>query len=342
MKRKPRPKSEPVTLKWMTTNYTVNGLILAAVIMAVYTSSLSYFLGVFTGSQRLNLIRELSDTCESLYEHCADTGCKNAQKDFMEFDFLKDSFQGSAQRVGKPAVTGDLNAGWLLNQDTLPSFRLFDAAAVCNPYEDWVSTSCGNAKLSIAEDWTNADYRRECAEHKGAAWVAAMMMNARTTAFISLVFSENIRAYISRSFTNHLWVKPFDNRNMQYAIGLAQLCLMVVLFVPFVKDQIIGLDGAKIGMGWLIALTGPFGCALLCEVWKVVTRAQIRSHEAKVEEQQRREAATRSEHQKLDAIKDSTDGLKVLIKDQAEKIVELERQVSKNAEENKNSNVEGV
>jgi potassium/sodium efflux P-type ATPase len=339
MKRKPRPKSEPVTLKWMTTNYTVNGLILAAVIMAVYTSSLSYFLGVFTGSQRVTLIRELSDTCESLYEHCADTGCQDTQKDFVEFDFLKASFQGSSQRVGKPGITGDLDAGWLINQDTLPSYRLFHPAAVCDPFEDWVSPSCGNAKLSIAEDWSNADYRRECAEYKGAAWVAAMMMNARTTAFISLVFSENIRAYISRSFTNHLWVKPFDNRNMQYAIGLAQMCLMVVIFVPFVKDRIIGLDGSKIGVGWLFALIGPFSCALLCEFWKLVTRVQIQKYEAKVAEQLRREAATRAEQQKLDFIKDSTDGLKIMIQDQKVQIVELERQVSKSAEEKKASNV---
>jgi potassium/sodium efflux P-type ATPase len=339
MKRKPRPKSEPVTLKWMTSNYTMNGLILAAVIMAVYTCSLSYFLGVFTGSQRFTLIRELTDVCDSLYEHCGATGCNNVEEDFDKFDFLKASFQDSSQRVGKSPIMGDLEAGWLINRDTLPSFRLKDVAAVCNPYEDWVSTSCGNAKLSIAEDWTNADYRRECAEHKGSAWVAAMMMNARTTAFISLVFSENIRAYISRSFTNHLWVKPFDNRNMQYAIGLAQMCLMVVIFVPFVKDRIIGLDGAKIGMGWFFALIGPFGCALLCEFWKLVTRFQIQKYEAKVAEQQRRESATRAEQQKLDAIKDSTEGLKIMIQDQKAQIVELERQVSKNAEENKGSNV---
>jgi len=126
---------------------------------------------------------------------------------------------------------------------------------------------------------------------------------------------------------------------MQYAIGLAQMCLMVVIFVPFVKDRIIGLDGSKIGMGWLFALIGPFGCALLCEFWKLVTRVQIQKYEDKVAEQQRREAANRAEQQKLDAIKDSTEGLKVMIQDQKAQIVELERQVSKTAEENKDSNI---
>merc|ERR1712178_532904 len=88
MNRKPRPKKEPVALKWMTMNYTMNGLILAAVITGVYVYSLASYVGVFTSTQRNFLISELGSTCEKIYESCHDTGCKNRATDFEQFDFL--------------------------------------------------------------------------------------------------------------------------------------------------------------------------------------------------------------------------------------------------------------
>lgn len=306
--------------------------------MCVYVASLSFYLGVFTGTQRVQLIRELTDVCDNLYEHCAADGCNNVDSHFTNFNFAQDSFQDSPLRSGKPAIAGDAEAGWLINEKTLPTFWLRDPAAICNPYEDWVSPSCDLGSAS----WEDPEWRRSCAEHKGAAWVAAMMMNARTVAFISLVFSENIRAYISRSFTNHVWVKPFANTNMQYAIGLAQMCLMVVLFVPFVKDKIIGLDGAKIGLGWVFVFIGPVGCLVLCELWKIVTKHQIKKYEAQVEEQQKRDAEHRAETQKMDAILAQTNDLPALIKNQNQKMEELERQVSKNSGAQPTSNTAQV
>jgi magnesium-transporting ATPase (P-type) len=318
MKRRPRPKKEPVALKWMTMNYTMNGLILAAVITGVYVYSLSEYVGVFTGTQRNHLIRELGTTCEKMYEACHETGCKDRQVDFEQFDFLQASFQSE----GRPAVTGDRWSGWVINSHLLPSFRLKDAAAVCDPYDSWTSTSC-EAELG-SMDWTDAEWRQSCAQHKGSGWVAAMMMNARTVAFISLVFSENIRAYISRSFTNHVWVRPLDNKNMQYAIGLAEMCLMVAVFVPFLNNKILGLDGTKIGTGWLVALAGPLGCLLLCEMWKIVTKHQISLYNAKLEEEQK----ARMEQQKLEAIQNQNMEMKKLMQESKLQIAVLERQVS--------------
>ena len=40
--------------------------------------------------------------------------------------------------------------------------------------------------------------------------------------------SENIRAYISRSFTNPMWHDILGNKHMQKAIVMAQICLYVV------------------------------------------------------------------------------------------------------------------
>lgn len=79
------------------------------------------------------------------------------------------------------------------------------------------------------------------------------LSKAQTVAFISLVWcgssasdrvtsegwvgfscsrsrmrSENIRAYISRSFTNPMWHDILGNKHMQKAIVMAQVCLYVV------------------------------------------------------------------------------------------------------------------
>eukprot|EP00972_Heterocapsa_arctica_P057704 8512367-Heterocapsa_arctica.AAC.1 len=85
-------------------------------------------------------------------------------------------------------------------------------------------------------------------------------MNARTVAFISLVWSENIRAYCSRSFNRPIWHNFLGNPNMQKAIVSAQVALYVAVLIPGFNTKILGLDGVAIGFGgWGIALLGPIG-----------------------------------------------------------------------------------
>merc|ERR1712072_998887 len=80
------------------------------------------------------------------------------------------------------------------------------------------------------------------------------LAKARTVAFISLVYSENVRAYIARSFDRPFWVNLFGNKEMQKAIVLAQICLYVAVLVPGVSDKILGLRGLEIGgWGWAVA-----------------------------------------------------------------------------------------
>ena len=55
------------------------------------------------------------------------------------------------------------------------------------------------------------------------------LSKAQTVAFISLVWSENIRAYISRSFTAPMWHDVLGNKHMQKAIVMAQICLYVAV-----------------------------------------------------------------------------------------------------------------
>merc|ERR1719512_343698 len=58
------------------------------------------------------------------------------------------------------------------------------------------------------------------------------LMDARTVAFISLVWSENVRSYTSRSFQNPVWHNFLGNSNMQKAIILAQVALYLAVLVP--------------------------------------------------------------------------------------------------------------
>ena len=103
---------------------------------------------------------------------------------------------------------------------------------------------------------------------------------AQTVAFISLVWSENIRAYISRSFTNPMWHDVLGNKEMQKAIVLAQICLYAAVLTPYLSDKILGLRGLEIGVfGWALAIIGPVGCFILSEGCKLISAYQARKYQ---------------------------------------------------------------
>uniref|UniRef100_A0A7S2Q8R1 Cation-transporting P-type ATPase C-terminal domain-containing protein n=1 Tax=Zooxanthella nutricula TaxID=1333877 RepID=A0A7S2Q8R1_9DINO len=132
----------------------------------------------------------------------------------------------------------------------------------------------------------------------------AGLMNARTVAFISLVWSENVRSYTSRSFDRPVWRNIFGNRQMQKAIFLAQACLYVAVLVPFISDEILGLSGVTIRWeGWLIALAGPVGCLVLCELCKLITAVQMRQYQEKLARAAVAEAAPPAKAKGEDATK---------------------------------------
>eukprot|EP00924_Labyrinthula_sp_SR-Ha-C_P002375 snap_masked-scaffold_16-processed-gene-2.28-mRNA-1 protein AED:0.01 eAED:0.02 QI:0/0/0/1/1/1/2/0/1138 len=117
---------------------------------------------------------------------------------------------------------------------------------------------------------------------------------ARTTAFISLVYSENIRAYTSRSFTEPVWVDMWSNTSMQKAILFAQIALYCAVFIPGLSDQILELYGAEIGgEGWLAAILGGIGTVVLCELYKFGTKGMVAVAEKKVADKLEREELAR-------------------------------------------------
>ncbi|CAE7359679.1 unnamed protein product [Symbiodinium natans] len=110
--------------------------------------------------------------------------------------------------------------------------------------------------------------------------VDEQLARARTVAFISLVFCENVRAYICRSFSQPVWVDLCTNRVMQKAVAVAQVAMLCAVLIPFFSDQILGLDGLNIGAwGWLFSLSGPAATLVLCELSKLLTKWQMERYQ---------------------------------------------------------------
>jgi len=130
------------------------------------------------------------------------------------------------------------------------------------------------------------------------------LMDARTVAFISLVWSENIRSYTSRSFDKPIWNNVLGNRNMQKAILLAQICLYVAVLCPGFSDVILGLRGIAVGLyGWALALVGPIGCLVLCEICKLLTAWQKQNYQKELSLRQAAEAREPKPIRKASSIK---------------------------------------
>eukprot|EP00405_Crypthecodinium_cohnii_P035042 CAMPEP_0206528792 /NCGR_PEP_ID=MMETSP0325_2-20121206/2195_1 /ASSEMBLY_ACC=CAM_ASM_000347 /TAXON_ID=2866 /ORGANISM="Crypthecodinium cohnii, Strain Seligo" /LENGTH=1136 /DNA_ID=CAMNT_0054024541 /DNA_START=72 /DNA_END=3483 /DNA_ORIENTATION=+ len=109
------------------------------------------------------------------------------------------------------------------------------------------------------------------------------LMDARTVTFISLVWSENVRSYTSRSFNKPIWHDFLGNKNMQKAIIMAQMCLYAAVLIPFFSTEILQLRGIAIGFfGWILALVGPVGCLVLCEAGKLFTGWQMKQYQDKL------------------------------------------------------------
>merc|ERR1712072_481948 len=133
----------------------------------------------------------------------------------------------------------------------------------------------------------------------------AELEKARTVAFISLVLSENVRAYTSRSFDKPVWTDLWTNKQMQLAILTAQVALLLAVFVPGLTT-VLGLAGSEIGAkGWGIALIGPILTLILCEMYKVVVASQIKRFNDQVRREQEEGEAAR----KMDQVKNDGSAL---------------------------------
>jgi magnesium-transporting ATPase (P-type) len=109
------------------------------------------------------------------------------------------------------------------------------------------------------------------------------LADARTVAFVSLVFCENVRSYTSRSFDQPIWRNLCGNIQMHKAILLAQVALWAAVLIPGLSDKVLELRGLDIGgWGYSVALAGPIGTLVLCELCKIVTGFQMRRHQRRI------------------------------------------------------------
>merc|ERR1712129_25746 len=117
-----------------------------------------------------------------------------------------------------------------------------------------------------------------------------VLMDARTVAFISLVWAENVRSYIARSFDRFMCENLCGNQSMQLAIVMAQIALYCAVLIPFFNDQILGLRGWNIGPhGWAAAAAGPIGTIILCEGAKLITKYQKHAYQEELKKVQEAE-----------------------------------------------------
>jgi magnesium-transporting ATPase (P-type) len=203
LEHRPRPKEQPIVLRWMWQSIVMNGMILSAVIFGVYLFALHVYVG-----------------------------------EFFQDDMIADELE--------------------------------------TPYKE-------------------------------------NLEKARTVAFISLVLSENVRAYTSRSFDKPVWTDLWKNKQMQVAIVMAQMALLLAVFLPGLTT-VLGLAGLEIGAeGWGIAFAGPILTLILCEMYKVVVASQIRRFNDQVRMLQEAEEAARDSDQHLDAIIKQGSGLPKLL-----------------------------
>jgi len=130
------------------------------------------------------------------------------------------------------------------------------------------------------------------------------LMHARTVTFISLVWAENVRSYTSRSFNKPVWTNLLGNVQMQEAIVLAQICLYAAVLLPYFSDEILGLAGVGIGwQGWLIAVAGPVGTLVLCELCKIITHFQVAAYQKDLGARHAKEQALAQENMRKHAAK---------------------------------------
>merc|ERR1719327_518149 len=127
-----------------------------------------------------------------------------------------------------------------------------------------------------------ADVRAE--EEIGSERTVDQLEKARTVAFISLVWSEAVRAYVSRSFNRPFFEDFLSNTQMQKEILVAQIALVVAVFLPGLSDAVLGLRGASIGLeGWGVAALGALATLILCEFYKFLSRGQIAQQQKQVQ-----------------------------------------------------------
>jgi potassium/sodium efflux P-type ATPase len=267
MKRAPRPKDQPVVVMWMWVGIVANGMILTICIFSTYMLALWAYAGAFLSDDITSDTRsscsiwpETGQMTPSLDYDCGTwTACSTVSGNSI----YKSTCSYPIASSGQSQYSTSYNVRGGGNGKDLADTAI--AAAVT------AGTSTSTTTSAI---WTNhGDSRCDIC-------VDQSIRRARTCAFISLVWAEGFRAYVSRSFENGFWVDTFSNPDMNKAVGLAQVTLFIALFLPGLSDSVLGLYPMEIhGFGWFLAIMGSLSCLVICEAFKCYSKRFVETGE---------------------------------------------------------------
>jgi potassium/sodium efflux P-type ATPase len=306
MQRKPRPKEQPVVMMWMWRGIVANGVILTICIFCTYLLCLWAYAGAFQTDDITSPLRakctiwdksmtpsldykcEVPDNqglkgrfrpCTTLKTDAAKAWMKEQEKEFVEcFDDVKllmdtvsyktlvEENVKAAKELAKNNAEGTDEAADAAEKSTDSQMeQLFKNRKTVFVGEGEVSldTFINGMHFNYGSDADNLKGCTDCIEKS--------IRRARTAAFISLVWAEGFRAYCSRSFENGVWVDTFNNPSMNKAVAMAQVTLMIALFLPGLNQDVLGLYVYEIqGFGWFLAFIGALSCLVFCELYKVI------------------------------------------------------------------------
>jgi P-type Ca2+ transporter type 2C len=102
-------------------------------------------------------------------------------------------------------------------------------------------------------------------------WDPAHVATAQTVAFVTLICSELLRAYTSRSeYYSVFSIGPFSNKWMVYATGASFLLMLATLYVPFLRPF---FGTVALGLNdWLMILPFIFVAPATAELIKAILR----------------------------------------------------------------------
>jgi len=254
MKKRPRPKTQPVVVTWMWISIVINGMIITICIFCTYTLALYAYSGAF-------LSDDITDEYRSSCTIWDETGIGS------ETTLNCETWVACSTTVGNTQPLYNANCASFTNQTQYVGAMKTVADTLI------AATTGANGALYQTYGGSQCD-----------VCISEAVRRARTCAFISLVWAEGFRAYCSRSFENPVWSGTFSNPSMNKAVLLAQICLFVALFLPGLNDSVLQLYPLEIhGFGWFLALLGAGSTLIFCEIFKCASKVFLDKTEPMVE-----------------------------------------------------------
>jgi len=259
MMRKPRPKEQPVVVMWMWTGIVANGMILTMCIFATYILCLHAYAGAFISEDIISPTRTSCSIWPSTgawapeldYKCSIWTACSTANAS---------SIYNAGCATWNTAGVGQTQYAIVVEKTKADAVIAAQNAITAASADGAIYTAYGNPQCEIC--------------------IKTSIRRARTTAFISLVWAEGFRAYVSRSFENPVWVACFSNTSMNYAVLMAQITLFIALYLPGLSTDVLGLYPQEIhGFGWGIAAIGATSCLVVCELFKCYSSQFVENEE---------------------------------------------------------------